>query len=269
MAEAAAVATVVQLIQFSGIVLSGCYQYISKAKAAEREITNVINDVSGLEGILKRLHELIENNVSDRQVLLSSLGRPGGTFQACGEALKDLQKRLASLTNASGTRRKLLWPLEEGKIFDIRRRLGEHKQAFILALVGDLAISSKGDALQGRETVERLKSMQSSEERSKILNWLGGSDPSTNYNAARKTHEENTGDWLLQSEQLRSWMDANGQIMWLTGIPGAGKTILTYVNTPDIEHHSLGFKFHCHRPSLLAPRLPECTSSGVLLLRLQ
>jgi hypothetical protein len=160
---------------------------------------------------------------------LASLEKPDGTFEVCLEALKDLQKRLDALTNASSARRKLLWPLEEGKIVDILRRLGEHRQALILALVGDLAISSKRDALQGSETAERLKSMQSEEERVRILNWLSGADPSTNYNAARKTHGENTGIWLLQSKKFESWRESNGHIMWLAGIPGAGKTILTYV----------------------------------------
>lgn len=230
MAETAAAATVVQLIQFSGIVLSGCYEYISKAKSANRELEKVINDVSGLEGILKRLQVLIsDDDDTDRHILLKSLGRPDGPLQACSKALEELQKRLEKLTNASSAKRKLLWPLEEVKILESLRRLGEQKQTFILALVGDHAMFSKADAKQGKEMAENLKSMQLKEERSKVLNWLGGADPSTNYNTARKRHEKGTGDWLLQSEQFQSWKDANGHIMWLVGIPGAGKTILRYL----------------------------------------
>ncbi|KAF2793620.1 hypothetical protein K505DRAFT_195201, partial [Melanomma pulvis-pyrius CBS 109.77] len=66
-------------------------------------------------------------------------------------------------------------------------------------------------------------------ERSKILNWLSGTDPSTNFNTARKKHEKDTGKWLLHSEQFQSWKKTDGQIMWLYGIPGAGKTIIRFI----------------------------------------
>lgn len=80
MAELAAAATIIQLIQFSGVILTSCYDYISKVKSASGDIEKVINDVSGLEGILKRLHALISDGEDERHALLKSLERPNGPF---------------------------------------------------------------------------------------------------------------------------------------------------------------------------------------------
>ncbi|KAF2677634.1 hypothetical protein K458DRAFT_377920 [Lentithecium fluviatile CBS 122367] len=227
MAEAAAAATGLQLIHFSGVVLDGCLKYISKAKAANREIERIINDISGLERILRRLHTLITDADPDQHIPLTSLGRLDGAFQYCLTVLQELQTRLTTLTNASSARRKLLWPLEEGKVIEILGKLGEQKQTFILALTGELVFASGAASRQGREVLETLKDIKAKEERSSILRWLGGPDPSTNFDTARRKHEKGAGEWLLQSEEFQSWKTSNGHLMWVSGIPGAGKTILS------------------------------------------
>jgi hypothetical protein len=53
------------------------------------------------------------------------------------------------------------------------------------------------------------------ERRNSILNWLKGSDPSTNFIAARKKHEEGTGDWWLRSKEFQSWETGCTLILWL------------------------------------------------------
>jgi hypothetical protein len=229
MAELAAAATIIQLIQFSGVVLSGCYDYINKAKNAPADIQKAINDIAGLEGILKRLHTLISDPEDQRNASLRSLDGPNGPFQACTQALTELQTKLKALTEASSTRRRLLWPLEQNKIEEILRRLSDQKQTFIFALLVD-------HPEDHRETVNHLEAarklmedMKVTERQNRILNWLKGSDPSTNFNAARKKHETGTGDWLLQLKDFQSWETGCAPILWLYGIPGAGKTILRFV----------------------------------------
>ena len=230
MAEIAAAATIIQLIQFSGTVLSSCYDYIRKAKNAPGDIQNVINDISGLEGILKRLQSLTSDPEDERHALLKSLEGPNGAFQASSQALKELQKRLKPLTEASNARRRLMWPLEQSKIAEILNKLGEQKQIFLFALVGDHAFSDDANAAEVNKVRIMLEDMKVTKQRNKVISWLRGADPSTNYNAARKKHESGTGDWLLHSEHFQSWEVGGGQFMWLYGIPGAGKTILRFVS---------------------------------------
>jgi ankyrin repeat domain-containing protein 50 len=231
----AEVATLIQLIQFSGAVVSACCDYISKVRSASSDIERVLSDVSVLETILKRLQLLISNEDDQRHALVKSLARPHGPFDLCYQALEELQKRLKLLTDASSTRRKLLWPIEEKRILEIQARLTEQKQTFLLALAGDTPFHEDEMIEQGRVVVDKLEAARIKDERSKILSWLSGADPSTNYNLARKRHEKGTGEWLLRSKEFQAWEESSSQIMWLRGLPGAGKTILRFVLTPNSQ----------------------------------
>ncbi|KAK8130587.1 hypothetical protein PG999_002967 [Apiospora kogelbergensis] len=78
--------------------------------------------------------------------------------------------------------------------------------------------------------------------RGQILKWLKTSDPENNHGLARVYHEPNTGDWILQDERFGQWKAAGGnQLLWIYGIPGAGKTILC---SSIIDH----VQKHCARP---------------------
>ncbi|KAI4908655.1 hypothetical protein J4E90_008387 [Alternaria incomplexa] len=67
----------------------------------------------------------------------------------------------------------------------------------------------------------------------KIRNWLSAPDPSMNYNKAHKQREAETGQWLLRSTKLKKWRETAASRLWLYGIPGCGKTVLS---STIIEH---------------------------------
>jgi NACHT domain len=68
----------------------------------------------------------------------------------------------------------------------------------------------------------------------RIRHWLSAPDPSLNYQKAIKQHLKNTGLWFLQSEQYKRWMTDAASFLWLHGIPGCGKTILSSAVVQDI-----------------------------------
>ena len=75
---------------------------------------------------------------------------------------------------------------------------------------------------------------RSQEERlGKICSWLLAPDPSTNYHKAQKQRQADTGLWLLESAKLAKWKESAASRLWLYGIPGCGKTILS---STIIEH---------------------------------
>jgi hypothetical protein len=67
----------------------------------------------------------------------------------------------------------------------------------------------------------------------KICGWLSAPDPSTNYHKAHKQRQVDTGLWLLQSATFQRWKENAASRLWLYGIPGCGKTILS---STIIEH---------------------------------
>jgi hypothetical protein len=67
----------------------------------------------------------------------------------------------------------------------------------------------------------------------KICSWLSAPDPSTNYHKAHKQRQADTGLWLLESVKFTEWKESAASRLWLYGIPGCGKTILS---STIIEH---------------------------------
>ncbi|KAF2186397.1 hypothetical protein K469DRAFT_526817, partial [Zopfia rhizophila CBS 207.26] len=46
---------------------------------------------------------------------------------------------------------------------------------------------------------------------------------------------EGTGQWLLESEQFKSWVSGSKKTLWCSGIPGAGKTVLASIVVDHLQ----------------------------------
>lgn len=58
-----------------------------------------------------------------------------------------------------------------------------------------------------------------------------------NYNKALKERFAETGTWFTESLVASSWKKASGSFLWLYGIPGCGKTVLSSTIIEAIFHH--------------------------------
>ncbi|KNB14126.1 hypothetical protein FOXG_17043 [Fusarium oxysporum f. sp. lycopersici 4287] len=67
----------------------------------------------------------------------------------------------------------------------------------------------------------------------KVEGWLSPPDYSTNANLARERRHPGTGTWLLNSPAFREWTVGTRWHLWLYGLAGAGKTILS---TTILDH---------------------------------
>ncbi|KAI3149062.1 hypothetical protein DTO046C5_9716 [Penicillium roqueforti] len=70
-------------------------------------------------------------------------------------------------------------------------------------------------------------SMRSDLHTDKIRRWLCPADPSTNANHARTLRHEGTGAWLLKHPVFESWHSGSRRHLWLHGLAGCGKTVLS------------------------------------------
>ncbi|CAF3557462.1 unnamed protein product [Fusarium graminearum] len=85
----------------------------------------------------------------------------------------------------------------------------------------------------GNETNHAVMSMASDHRFAKIERWLSPPDYSTNANSARKRRHPGTGAWLLNSPAFQEWKLGSRQHLWLYGLAGCGKTILS---TTILDH---------------------------------
>ncbi|RYN80660.1 hypothetical protein AA0119_g13495 [Alternaria tenuissima] len=107
----------------------------------------------------------------------------------------------------------------------------------------------KDNALERLRSAAILKhkgrSQDQEEKLGKIRSWLSAPDPSTNYHKAHKQRQAETGVWLLEGEQFTRWRERAASRLWLYGIPGCGKTILS---STIIEH----LLQHCYDDTSMA-----------------
>src|SRR5438045_6046035 len=87
MAEIGIVLSIASLLKLSNDVLTSCADYVDKVKNAPADINRIINEISGLEFILKRLSSLASSGKNDsRFASLKALHElPAGPFNACNE----------------------------------------------------------------------------------------------------------------------------------------------------------------------------------------
>lgn len=61
----------------------------------------------------------------------------------------------------------------------------------------------------------------------RLLKWLDAPDPSVNLNAAKAKRYQDTGLWFLRSNLFKEWQAGSRSCLWLQGMPGCGKTVLS------------------------------------------
>lgn len=83
---------------------------------------------------------------------------------------------------------------------------------------------------EGEETDRRLQKIQA---------WLSAPDPSNNLNKAREQRHQGTGQWFLDSEEYMKWKTDRNSFLWLNGIPGCGKTVLSSSVVADLEQDAM------------------------------
>ncbi|CUS08888.1 unnamed protein product, partial [Tuber aestivum] len=69
-----------------------------------------------------------------------------------------------------------------------------------------------------------------------IQRWLNVVDPASNYSSALRVRAKGTGNWLLKGPDYSNWKEGSGGALWLHGIPGCGKSVLSATAIEDIEH---------------------------------
>ncbi|KAH0372123.1 purine and uridine phosphorylase, partial [Aureobasidium melanogenum] len=105
---------------------------------------------------------------------------------------------------------------------------------------GDLARTSKASEILGKISKdndeikanlklarEKIEEMHLDDHQKEIRDWLSAPDPSTNYTNALEKRHPDTGLWFIDGEAFERWKGQPNSFLWLHGIPGCGKTVLS------------------------------------------
>ncbi|CUS15089.1 unnamed protein product, partial [Tuber aestivum] len=120
--------------------------------------------------------------------------------------------------------RKLLWPLHKPKM---ERYLGlVEEQRSKLQLLLTTATT---------KTVTQVLRILDESKFQEVQKWLNVVDPASNYSSALALREPGTGNWLLKGCEYIDRKEGRGGVLWLHGIPGCGKSVLSATAIEDVK----------------------------------
>ena len=75
-----------------------------------------------------------------------------------------------------------------------------------------------------------VRNYYAADDRSPLLTWLSPLEPRLRHRDIQERRVDNVGEWLLQTEEFRSWHDRSGEgdkaVLFCYGGPGVGKTFI-------------------------------------------
>ncbi|KAF3934310.1 Ankyrin-1 [Dactylella cylindrospora] len=77
-----------------------------------------------------------------------------------------------------------------------------------------------------QNTSDDIKSMKSEQRQAEIMRWLSPPNASVNYHKAFQQRHEGSGSWFLGGDTFSEWKN-QPKFLWLHGIAGCGKTVLS------------------------------------------
>ncbi|RMZ72366.1 ankyrin repeat [Pyrenophora seminiperda CCB06] len=96
------------------------------------------------------------------------------------------------------------------------------------------------DIAAGTNEIHRyLETHETAVERNNILAWLSSLDFGKKQRDTHNRHCNGTGNWFLDAEMFKQWLNnTQNSTLWCSGIPGAGKSIMTSVAISHVEEHT-------------------------------
>ncbi|KAH8820079.1 hypothetical protein F5884DRAFT_865727 [Xylogone sp. PMI_703] len=285
-----AAATILQLISFTGEVLLSGYGFLNKVHKAPAEIRTLLREIATLNALLDQLQSLVtDKDSSDVHVkgALDTLDKLG-VFGECEKLMEVVRKGISACELEAGQNvrnlgKRILWPFKEKETKETLVQLERLRAALSAAVVVDSAQKLRNleslasridthvlDALNGLNDIEMVMRRTSNdisslkvgfeaqaeeEEKLAIRRWLypDSVDSDAAFTAALSVRHSGSGQWLLDSDAFKQWTGSDRDFLWLYGIAGSGKTILSatvvdhLLQTSKLKQSTVLYFFCDHR----------------------
>ncbi|KAI1362921.1 hypothetical protein F5Y08DRAFT_256521 [Xylaria arbuscula] len=229
------------LITLADAVFRGVYKYYQTASDASKEIKELAKQLQSFAGVLHSLGLLASTLDQNSTHSTFQMGHVSDATKLLGEIQARLNKSI-SKTNGSridNVQQSLKWPFTKTRTKELADNLVQQQQIMGLALQADslgnlVKLLSNAEEVKrklstvqtGVENLQMLTRVEVNAERQRILDFFLKVNPQANLDTSRKLRHPGTGTWLTESPQFQQWIETAGSRMWLSGIPGAGKTVL-------------------------------------------
>ena len=236
-------ASIAGLVALTDTLFRTVIKFSREVKGAKQEIANLATEVRDLSGVLHNLSLLAASLETCTQETVFRLHHVNSCRQSIIDVQSKLSKEVESLERPKTSKsiaRRLLWPFTSTETKSLLSDISRHKDTMTLALAADnmkammeclsnlSGLDRKVSAMQEdiREAKEIATTIAMNEKRKEILDFFLIVNPQPSLDVSLRLRHPLTGLWLIDSEPFRQWIESPNAKLWLSGIPGAGKTVL-------------------------------------------
>ncbi|PGH17507.1 hypothetical protein AJ79_01107 [Helicocarpus griseus UAMH5409] len=227
--------TIAELILLSGDIISTCYFYGCAVADAPETLRKLVEETTSLSGIFVAIQGLVNADgfaASQKEALSTSLTECQGTLRELKDVLQSMLPKPGK--RKMGVMKRLLWPLKQEETTELLDALSRHKSSLNLLLTLEATLGARKSQIVLYELQQVLeddrqerKSHEVTARRRQVYQWLCNVDYQAIHDRASSEHSSGTGSWVLESDQLQSLLAGKYRFLWVHGIPGSGKTVLT------------------------------------------
>jgi ankyrin repeat domain-containing protein 50 len=250
-------AGVAGLITVGVQVSQGLVKFYSAYKFQHENVAKIFRKLEKLLNTLEPLDEVLRNRKFKADEA-QQLANVEDSIESCKEAISDLKCELDKLGEspekglqaaARRTGRKLAYPFRESTLQKLNEDVSDVIDNLLVAL-GILQLK-RVDEIQS-DTADMtilMNLLRTSQLSDQVRGWINAPDPSSNYNEACKRRHPRTGLWLVHGLSFQKWLDEDHSFLWLNGLPGCGKTVLSSTAIQHTLRHRrsnprIGIAFH-------------------------
>ncbi|RDH31146.1 ankyrin repeat-containing domain protein [Aspergillus welwitschiae] len=161
-------------------------------------------------------------------------------YRSCYNDLNELLRRLDKYqelnigTNSLGGAYRRFWKRlkwDQARMAEMHQRI--HSDIHVFSLLSTSLTSQV--AFATKELVDQINNTMEDKACHEILEWLTTVNYATQQEDFLKRRQDGTGKWLLGTDKFQQWINNENKNILCTGIPGAGKTILTAIVIENLE----------------------------------
>ncbi|KAL2836937.1 hypothetical protein BJY01DRAFT_48327 [Aspergillus pseudoustus] len=232
-------ASIAGLVTLAEEVFQLVCKFGRQVKDAQSDIKRLSTEIRSLSVLLYELSLLAKSFEDEGLDTFFRLHHVNSCRQTVQDVKLRLEKALGGLKGQrwQATATRLKWPYTGKEVKKLLDEISTHKKTMNLALAADTmktmlqALSKQEDIADGLADVQHtLSDIQTrivvDKHRQDVLDFFMRYNPQTYYEMSLRLRHPLTGLWLTEGAPFKSWLDSQNGKLWLSGIPGAGKTVL-------------------------------------------
>ncbi|KAI1346609.1 hypothetical protein F5Y01DRAFT_321618 [Xylaria sp. FL0043] len=247
-------AAIAGLVSFADLVFRTTTRYVRQAKESSKEVETLRNELQHFIILLHRLSLVaydLENTASASNIqprkpnlTLNLLFDCQKILARIQESVESTEQKFHSPSRIKRVQTRLRWPFSASETKELVQSMQRHKEIIDLAVNADTLenlmdclatqkkISNQLDSVQAtvREILDIETKIALDRTTQEVLEFFARKiDNRSVFDIYRSRRHPLTCLWFTQSQVFQEWQNSPGSRLWISGIPGGGKSVISSI----------------------------------------